>query len=137
MPALMYVAVMAIIQRDGRVLIARRHPDHYHGGGGKWEMPSGRLEAGESLEEGLIREVYEETGLSVRVLAPIATWCLPERSLVGVTFVCDYLSGEVQLTSEHTEYAWIDINDFENYSRKPFILDSVERYRGWRRRWFA
>lgn len=91
MPSLMYVASMAIIQKNDQVLIARRHPSHPNGDGGLWEMPSGRLERGESFEKGLIREVEEETSLEVEILAPVATWSMPESPLVGVTFVCNYI----------------------------------------------
>jgi len=57
-----HVAV-GVIQRDGRVLIARR-PDHVHQGG-LLEFPGGKVEAGESVGQALVREIAEETGLRV------------------------------------------------------------------------
>lgn len=132
MPALMYVGSAAFIQRDDLVLIARRAPDHPHGDGGLWEIPSGRLEAGESFEQGLAREVMEETGLEVEIIAPVATWCVPNGPLVGVAFVCDYVSGKVRLTSEHTEHKWVPAEDLLKYMDKPSYLDNIERYLEWR-----
>ena len=85
MPAMMYVGAAAFIQKDDLILIAKRSPDHPHGGGGEWEVPSGRLEDGESLEQGLAREVMEETGLEVRIIAPVTTWYVPHH-MVGVGF---------------------------------------------------
>ncbi|MBW7472901.1 Nudix family hydrolase [Marinobacter sp. F4218] len=57
-----HVAV-AVVIRDGRVLIARR-PDHVHQGG-LLEFPGGKVEPGETVQQALIREIAEETGLSV------------------------------------------------------------------------
>ena len=57
-----HVAV-AVIVRDGRVLIARR-PDHVHQGG-LLEFPGGKVEPGESVQAALVREIAEETGLRV------------------------------------------------------------------------
>ena len=57
-----HVAV-AVIVRDGRVLIARR-PDHVHQGG-LLEFPGGKVESGETVQQALVREIAEETGLAV------------------------------------------------------------------------
>ncbi|MFV8571798.1 Nudix family hydrolase [Marinobacter sp. SBS5] len=62
MQKLVHVAV-AVIVRGGRVLIARR-PDHVHQGG-LLEFPGGKVEAGESVQQALVREIAEETGLAV------------------------------------------------------------------------
>ncbi|MFE2934088.1 NUDIX domain-containing protein [Streptomyces sp. NPDC059278] len=53
----------AVISRDGRVLLVRRNPDDYMGG--LWEIPSGTVEAGETILDALHRETAEETGLTV------------------------------------------------------------------------
>lgn len=61
-PELIHVAV-AVIVRQGRVLIARR-PDHVHQGG-LLEFPGGKVEFGETVQQALVREIAEETGLQV------------------------------------------------------------------------
>ncbi|MCB1773154.1 MAG: Nudix family hydrolase [Gammaproteobacteria bacterium] len=58
-----HVAAAALVDSDGRVLLARRHDDSHQGG--LWEFPGGKLEAGESLAEGLRRELHEELGIEV------------------------------------------------------------------------
>jgi 8-oxo-dGTP diphosphatase len=133
MPAMMFVGAMAFIEKDGLVLIARRHPNHPNGDGGMWEMPSGRLEMGESLERGLNREVKEETSLEITIDAPVATWCLPERPLVGVVFACTYKSGEVRLTAEHTEHNWVTPQELLQYMTKPSMVASVNSYLEWKK----
>lgn len=54
----MTVVVAAVIERDGRVLVCRRRPDHPHPL--KWEFPGGKVEAGEQPEAALRRELREE-----------------------------------------------------------------------------
>ncbi len=53
----------AVIEHDGRVLLLRRKPEDFMGG--LWEIPSGKVEAGETLLEALRRETAEETGLTI------------------------------------------------------------------------
>src|SRR5579862_9082478 len=69
---LVLVAAVALIDRDGRVLLARRPPGKSMAG--LWEFPGGKLRAGETPEAALIRELDEELGIDTRqsCLAPVA-----------------------------------------------------------------
>ncbi len=64
----LHVAV-GVIQQEGRVLITRRADDLHQGG--KWEFPGGKVEAGESVQEALARELDEELGIIPQVIAPL------------------------------------------------------------------
>jgi len=66
---LIHVACAAVIDADGRVLLARR-PDHVHQGG-LWEFPGGKLEAGEDARAALARELAEEVGIDVQQARPL------------------------------------------------------------------
>jgi 8-oxo-dGTP diphosphatase len=66
---LIHVAAGAIADADGRILLARR-PDKVHQGG-LWELPGGKLEPGETPEQGLIRELREELGIDVSASRPL------------------------------------------------------------------
>jgi len=57
--------VAAVIIRDGRVLACRRNPDR--SAGGLWEFPGGKVEAGESPEDALVREIREELRVDIEV----------------------------------------------------------------------
>jgi 8-oxo-dGTP diphosphatase len=66
---LIHVAAGAVLDQQGRVLVTRR-PDYVHQGG-LWEFPGGKLEPGEGVHEGLVRELDEELGIRVRASRPL------------------------------------------------------------------
>ena len=68
-PRIVHVAVAVIRDAAGRVLVAQRLP-HQHLAG-LWEFPGGKLEAGESLFEGMVREIREELGVTAQAIAPL------------------------------------------------------------------
>ena len=71
----MYVqfAQKAVIEWQGRLLLIRKGQDDPHQPG-RWELPGGRLQHGESLDDALVREVREEVGLDVSPGRPLALW---------------------------------------------------------------
>ena len=94
--------VKSVVMRDGKVLVLTK-PD------GKPDLPGGRVEEGENFQEGLHREIQEETGITVRILRLISKWTYekgPELTVAGITYLCQYLGGDVKLSSEHREYCW-------------------------------
>lgn len=100
--------VVGAVIRDGeRVLLLRRPMDDFRGG--TWELPSGKVDPGEGLDEALRREVAEETGLAVaNVLAYLGAFEYTSGSGKRTrqhTWAVAVEAGDVQLT-EHDEYAW-------------------------------
>jgi ADP-ribose pyrophosphatase YjhB (NUDIX family) len=93
-----------------RILLTRRSDN------GKWCLPGGRMEAGESASEACEREVLEETGLhvSVKKLSGVYTspdWVIqyndgPRHQLVAFAFVCELVGGELALSHETTAFGW-------------------------------
>lgn len=88
-PPLLVVAA-ALVDFDGRVLLAQRPPDKAHGG--LWEFPGGKVEPGETPEAALIRELGEELAISVSAscLAPasFARGSAGERDMLLLLYVC-------------------------------------------------
>ena len=84
------VAAVALIDADGRVLLAERPPGKHLAG--FWEFPGGKVQAGETPEAALIRELAEELGIDVAAscLAPFtfASHSYPEFHLLMPLFVC-------------------------------------------------
>lgn len=100
------------ITRDGRVLFLRRAPGVFLAG--RWELPGGTVEPGEPSEETAVREVAEETGLTVRVTGELSRDSWPDvtgRPLEIHAFV--YAAEETGFAEvvlnpeEHDDFAWL------------------------------
>jgi mutator protein MutT len=104
------VAVAFIIEKDGSVLVLRRSPNKDHAPG-EWETGSGRVEAGETPEDAVKREVREETGLQIEIVGPIDTFHFyrgaSREETIGITFWCRYISGELSMCEEHDRAEWV------------------------------
>lgn len=126
-----YVAVKGIIRRnDGKILVLKRSQldDHKPN---VWETPGGGMDAEESPQNALIREISEETGLVVAVADPFNVFTFKKDTgefKIGITFICEYLSGEVQLSSEHSEYRWIEPQEFSQMESVPSLHEEVAKY---------
>lgn len=120
--------VCALIERNGRFLIARRPRGKSLGG--FWEFPGGKVEPGETAEAALHRELHEELGLQVEILAPLAAveHAYETFALRLVPFRCAILHGEPSPT-EHDELAWITIEMVASYRFPDADLPVLEEYR--------
>ena len=114
------VAACALIDADGRVLIAKR-PDG-KALAGLWEFPGGKVEADERPEQTLIRELDEELGITVKeaCLAPLtfASHAYPEFHLLMPLWVCRRWDGLVT-AREHAGLAWVRPNRLRDYPMPP------------------
>ncbi len=121
------VAVKGFVTRDRRVLLVRRSPEEI--GPGAWECPGGKIEFGEELSDALIREIREETGLSVQVgqLLYAATFRgNPRRHVVILTYLCMAGPGEVTLSREHDACLWVGLTEMrERFD--PVIQADLDR----------
>jgi 8-oxo-dGTP diphosphatase len=117
---LVLVAACALIDPDGRVLIAQRPEGKAMAG--LWEFPGGKVEAGERPEESLIRELKEELGIVVNeeCLAPLtfASHRYPEFQLLMPLYVCRRWEG-IAAAREGQKLKWVRPNDLRNYSMPP------------------
>jgi 8-oxo-dGTP diphosphatase len=95
MSPIVLVAAVALIDADGRVLLAQRPPGKHLAG--LWEFPGGKVQAGETPETALIRELAEELGIDVAAscLAPFtfASHAYPDFHLLMPLYVCRKWSG--------------------------------------------
>jgi ADP-ribose pyrophosphatase YjhB (NUDIX family) len=91
----------AILDDAGRFLVIRRTDN------GDWEPPGGVLELHESITDGLVREVYEETGVQVRASALTGVYKNMMRGIVALVFRCEVVHGQPRPTSEAREFAWL------------------------------
>lgn len=111
-PTRPYLAVSAAIFHAGRVLIVRRGTPPLQG---VFTLPGGGVELGETLEQAVVREVREETGLAIEPIALAGYRQVIgrdgegkiERHFVILPFAARYLAGEIALNAELAEAAWL------------------------------
>jgi 8-oxo-dGTP diphosphatase len=117
---LVLVAACALIDADGRVLIAQRPEGKSMAG--LWEFPGGKVESGERPEQCLIRELREELGIVVKeeCLAPLtfASHVYPDFYLLMPLYVCRRWEGIVA-GRERQRLKWVRPNELRNYPMPP------------------
>lgn len=135
------ITVKAVVlnEKNEVLLIKRPKKDYY--GAGSWDFPGGKLEAGEDLEEGLKREIMEETGIEAKIGPVIFIKDFEkkyndkfdfngEEVIVngkGIRFVAYYESGEIKLSDEHEKYEWVDLDKAaEKFGQSDFEKDKIE-----------
>ena len=120
MSKLVLVAACALVDADGRVLLAQRPQGKPMAG--LWEFPGGKVETGERPEETLIRELEEELGIVVRepCLAPLtfASHAYPDFHLLMPLYVCRRWEGAVTPREGQT-LAWVRPNKLRDYEMPP------------------
>jgi 8-oxo-dGTP diphosphatase len=130
------VGVGAILVCDGRMLLEERKNDP---GRGKWSVPGGIVELGETLEETVIRETEEETGLVVDdpvLIDAVTQIALDEDGKVKYHFVIiDYFvrfkSGKLKAASDAAALEWIALEEVESKdltaSFRKFFIENCEK----------
>jgi len=130
---LLLVVACALIDADGRVLIAERPAGKQLAG--LWEFPGGKIEAGERPEDSLIRELKEELGIDVKqeCLAPLtfASHAYAEFHLMMPLYICRRWRG-IAVSREGQALKWVYPNRLRDYPMPPadaplipFLIDTV------------
>ena len=142
------VGVGGVVIENGRALLIRRGREPLLG---EWSIPGGSLELGETLEEGVARELLEETGLKVRVLELIEVFDRiyventagkdepqkgPRYHYVIVDYLCERIDGDAVAASDVTDVAFAREDELEKYRltetalrilRKAFAMDRARK----------
>ena len=117
---ILLVAACALIDADGRVLLAKRPPGRPLAE--LWEFPGGKVERGETPEAALIRELEEELGIRIagKCLAPLsfASHAYEAFHLLMPLYVCRTWEGEVTAQQEQ-ELAWVRAQRWADYAMPP------------------
>lgn len=117
--------VGAVVLSNGQVLCVQRGPEGTLPG--LWEFPGGKVEAGETRQEALVREIYEELRCEVSVGDEVTTTRYEyDFGVVHLTtFYCDLVSGAPELT-EHAELVWSDPAQLLALDWAPADIPAVE-----------
>jgi len=124
------VGVGAIVWKDDKVLLIRRGQPPRKG---SWSLPGGRQQLGETVNEGVAREVREETGIEIRILDMVAVVDLIEREGDAIAYhytvidvVAEWVSGEAVAGDDAAEVAWVRADALAPYDLTPKMLEVIE-----------
>jgi len=106
--------VAAIIKKDNLYLVAQRNRDKYMGL--KWEFPGGKVDPGETLQEALVREIYEELNIDINIHEKLTEerYKDNEINIILHYFLCTIKNGVINL-NEHEAMAWVNKENFNQY----------------------
>lgn len=120
--------VAAIILKDGKVFATRRGYGEWKGW---WEFPGGKIEAGETPQAALVREIREELDAEISVggLLDTVEWDYPDFHLTMHCYLCTLLSESMHL-NEHEAAAWLTADTIMSVNWLPadvVLLDKIEK----------
>ena len=127
------VHVAGICIHDNKVLIAKRSPNRklYPS---LWECGGGQVEAGESFEEAVIRQIREEFSAIVKPIKVLGTYeiskaDLEQKKIPGIKFVCrieGFVNGtEPIISDEHTEWRWQPVEKLNEVEYIPGVVEDI------------
>lgn len=107
----------AIFNEERKVLLTRRQDN------GQWCLPGGRMESGESVEEAIVREVFEETGLRVRLARLVGVYSDPNQlvvypdgnqaQIVAIHFLAEVTGGTLGLSDETSGFGYFSLAEMD------------------------
>ena len=121
---------------EERVLLIRRGTPPL---AGEWSLPGGRLELGESVEQAVVREVREETGLDVAPVQLLGVYDLIDRDEAGavryhyvlVDWICEPVAGQIEgamrAGDDATAVCWVARGELKQYRLAEFTVDAIEK----------
>lgn len=105
-----------VVDEAGRVLVVQRRDN------GQWEPPGGILELGETFEEGVIREVAEETGVLVSVERLTGVYKNMTRGIVALVYRCHPSDGVARSTTESTQVRWVPLGQIPDLMTEAYAI---------------
>jgi 8-oxo-dGTP diphosphatase len=130
-PVLGVAAKAIVVNERGDVLVIRRSPTA-HFCPDVWDLPGGKMDDRERLVDALVREVREETGLTVRAddARPfhVSHFVKEPFWVTCVTFRCPSFDGAVRLSAEHVDHAWVTPGEHHDRPYAEAIEEQLDAY---------
>lgn len=125
------VATKAVVyDQEGKYLILKKssiediNPNTY-------DLPGGRVEFGEKLEESVVREVKEETGFDIKPKKVFNAWTFVKNDmfqLTGIDFLSELVGGDLKLSDEHDSAIWMSLEEVvENDKLPDWLVKTIEK----------
>jgi len=125
------ISVYAVLRNEKSEILLLRRSENSHSNPGKWDLPGGKLNRREPLEEAAVREVWEETGISIVPgdIAGYVTFELPDKKVIAIVYDGGYVIADVKLSYEHLEYSWISLDAILEMDTLPaYFRDFFRRF---------
>jgi len=118
-----------IIDQNGRVLVLKRSDDS-SSNPGKWELPGGKPNKGETFEESFRREVLEETGflINIQQSAGTADQLVSGHHVVHVVMVASIMSGGLAISDEHSAFQWVEMKELGGLDKADWFSQYYQVY---------
>lgn len=130
---------LGIVEREGKILMQRRFEPENPAAHNTWEVPGGTLEYGETPEQTVEREVYEETGYRVKAVTMVpfyrvSYWVYPtfRQQTISLSFICSLVNDtRSQIPPDHhiAEIRWISLPEIEELPTLSGIKELLTAYR--------
>jgi ADP-ribose pyrophosphatase YjhB (NUDIX family) len=113
------IRVAGVLIQENKLLLVKQQVNERR----NWSLPGGRAETGETLEEAMVRELYEETGLKVKVNRLLYVCDKPDAHppILHMTFLLDYVAGDICLPTNEfdanpiADVQFVDVSDLPAY----------------------
>jgi len=120
--------VAAVVIEDEKILCVQRGPSKYDYISEKWEFPGGKVEEGETPEEGLVREIEEELHTTITDLNFLiqVDHTYPNFRIIMDTYTCKIEKGSITLT-EHIAFDWEEVSNLDRFDWAAADLPIVRK----------
>jgi len=113
-----------VVREDGKVLVIRRRDN------GLYQAPGGILEQAETIEDGAVREVLEETGYKVAPRTLTGVYKNMTRGVVALVFRCDLIGGAPTVNGEATEITWFTLDEVAARMTEVYAARVTDAFNG-------
>ena len=113
-----------IVREDGKVLVIQRRDNYLY------QAPGGILEQAETIEDGVAREVLEETGYKVTARALTGVYKNMTRGVVALVFRCDLISGQPMTNDEAAEITWLTLDEVAEKMTEVYATRVTDAFNG-------